>query len=124
MDDTSLTSALDTDTAVTLKPFRRIEVLGGIHADGASGGLSKSWRWLRRWGDEERLPLLAEALARGARGADGCRRHDVSTGLVYTWRRKLVDGGAAQEAHVLKVLPTPVFAERSRGGGQLAVGSV
>ena len=65
----------------------------------------------RRWSDEERLQILADAFAPGARVADACRRHDVSTGLVYTWRRKLVDASADKEAEVPEMLPTPVFAE-------------
>lgn len=65
----------------------------------------------RRWTDEERLQIVAEAFAPGARVADVCRRHDVSSGLIYTWRRKLLDAGAAQEAEAPEALPTPVFAE-------------
>ncbi|WP_430386352.1 IS66 family insertion sequence element accessory protein TnpB [Blastomonas fulva] len=49
----------------------------------------------RRWSDEERLRIVAEAFAPGARVADVCRRHDVSSGLIYTWRRKLRDAGVA-----------------------------
>ena len=43
----------------------------------------------RRWSDEERFQILSEAFSPGACVADVARRHDVSTGLVYTWRRKL-----------------------------------
>ncbi|MGY2736987.1 IS66-like element accessory protein TnpA [Sphingomonas sp. UYP23] len=43
----------------------------------------------RRWSDEERLQILVEAFAPGAFVAQVARRHDVSTGLIYTWRRKL-----------------------------------
>ena len=32
----------------------------------------------RRWSDEERLQIVAEAFAPGARVAEVCRRHDVS----------------------------------------------
>jgi transposase len=31
--------------------------------------------------------------------------------LIYTWRRKLLDAGAAREADLPEALPTPVFAE-------------
>jgi transposase len=65
----------------------------------------------RRWSDEERLRIVAEAFAPGARVADVCRRHDVSSGLIYTWRRKLLDAGAAQEAEAPEALPAAVFAE-------------
>ena len=43
----------------------------------------------RRWSEEERLQILAEAFAPGALVAQVARRHDVSTALIYTWRRKL-----------------------------------
>ena len=65
----------------------------------------------RRWSREERLQILSEAFAPGACVADVCRRHDISSALIYTWRRKLLDAGVAQEADVSDALPTPVFAE-------------
>ncbi|TIO82696.1 MAG: IS66 family insertion sequence element accessory protein TnpB [Mesorhizobium sp.] len=43
----------------------------------------------RRWSDEERFQILAEAFAPGVCVADVARRRDVSTSLIYTWRRKL-----------------------------------
>lgn len=43
----------------------------------------------RRWSDESRARILEEAFAPGACVADVARRHDVSTGLLYTWRQKL-----------------------------------
>ena len=43
----------------------------------------------RRWSEEERLQILAEAFSPGACVAEVARRHDVSTALVYTWRNKL-----------------------------------
>jgi transposase len=43
----------------------------------------------RRWSDEERFKILAEAFAPGACVARVARRRDVSTGLIYTWQRKL-----------------------------------
>ena len=64
----------------------------------------------RRWSDEERLQIVAEAFAPGARVADVCRRHDVSSGLIYTWRRKLLATGVAQEAELPEALPAAVFA--------------
>lgn len=39
----------------------------------------------RRWSDEERLRILAEAFSPGACVAEVCRRHDISTALIYTW---------------------------------------
>ena len=40
----------------------------------------------RRWSDEERLQIVAEAFAPGARVADVCRRHDVSSGDCQDFR--------------------------------------
>lgn len=51
----------------------------------------------RRWSDEERLEILNEAFAPGACVAEVARRRDVSTALVYTWRRKLRDAHAEAE---------------------------
>lgn len=43
----------------------------------------------RRWSDEGRAGILEEAFSPGACVAEVARRHDVSTGLLYTWRQKL-----------------------------------
>lgn len=52
----------------------------------------------RHWSLEERRRILEEAFAPGACVARVARRHDVSTALVYTWRRKLSAAlAAAQE---------------------------
>ena len=65
----------------------------------------------RRWSDEERLQIVGEAFAPDARVADVCRRHEVSSGLIYTWRRKLLDAEAGRGCDVPEALPAPVFAE-------------
>ena len=52
----------------------------------------------RRWSDEERLQILAEAFAPGALVAQVARRHDVSTGLIYTWRRNFRRRAAVSDA--------------------------
>ena len=61
----------------------------------------------RRWGDEERLAILAEAFAPGACVAEVSRRLDVSTSLIYTWRRKMLEAHAASADR----MPEPGFAE-------------
>lgn len=43
----------------------------------------------RRWSKEERLQILQEAFAEGGCPTETMRRHDVSSSLLYTWRRKL-----------------------------------
>jgi transposase len=62
----------------------------------------------RRWSDEERLRILTEAFSPGACVADVARRHDVSTALIYTWRRKVREANAEP---MPDALPGPGFAE-------------
>ena len=50
----------------------------------------------RRWSDEQRLQILAEAFAPGACPTEVARRYEVSTGLLYTWHKKLSVGPMAQ----------------------------
>lgn len=45
----------------------------------------------RRWSEEERLQILTEAFSPGACVTDVARQHDVSTALIYTWRRKVCE---------------------------------
>ena len=42
----------------------------------------------RRWSDEERWQILEDAFSPGAKVLHVARRYDISTGLIYTWRRK------------------------------------
>lgn len=62
----------------------------------------------RRWSQEERLQILAEAFSPGACVSQVCRRHEISTALIYTWRRKLREA-CAQPA--LPDLPDQEFAQ-------------
>ena len=62
----------------------------------------------RRWSDEERSQILTEAFSSGARVAEVARRHDISTGLIYTWRRKFY---TAHAEPALSAPPLPSFAE-------------
>lgn len=62
----------------------------------------------RRWSDEERSQVLTEAFSSGARVAEVARRHDISTGLIYTWRRKFY---TAHAELALPATPLPSFAE-------------
>jgi transposase len=41
----------------------------------------------RKWPREVRRQILAEAFAAGAVVSEVARRYEVSTGLIYTWRR-------------------------------------
>ena len=46
----------------------------------------------RRWSAEEKARIVADAAVPGARVADIARRHGVSRGLIYTWRREAIQG--------------------------------
>lgn len=76
MDDAILTTALDTRTGVALKPVRRVEVLSGM------AGRRRVWTL------EQKLALVAE-MERCDNVAAFARERDVSTALLYTWRREL-----------------------------------
>jgi transposase len=43
----------------------------------------------RRWSEEDRARILAAALAPGAVVKDVARRYDVSTSLIYKWKREM-----------------------------------
>ena len=44
----------------------------------------------RTWTDEQKLAILDEAFGGSAIVADVARRHEISTGLLYTWRRNVL----------------------------------
>ncbi len=44
----------------------------------------------RRWSEEERARILAEAMAPGAIASHVARRFGVSTGQFYTWRKEML----------------------------------
>jgi transposase len=56
----------------------------------------------RRWRLEEKLRIVAEAEQPGASFAEVARRHEVSRGLLWNWRRQVRRGELARE-------PTPLF---------------
>ncbi len=56
----------------------------------------------RRWRVEEKLRIVAEVEEAGACFADVARRHEVSRGLLWNWRRQVQRGSLAPEA-------TPMF---------------
>lgn len=60
----------------------------------------------RRWSDAEKLEILAEAFRPGVRVCDVIARREVSSSLIYTWRKQLREGQLAGVAPSL-----PVFAE-------------
>jgi transposase len=42
----------------------------------------------RRWGSEEKAGIIAEMTVPGAKVSEIARRHGISRGLLYTWRRE------------------------------------
>jgi len=58
----------------------------------------------RRWRDEDKLRVLAEAEQPGARTSEVARRHDISRGLLWYWRRQLRQGRLT-----VRCTPEPVF---------------
>jgi transposase len=60
----------------------------------------------RRWSDAEKLEILGEAFRPGVRVCDVIARREVSSSLIYTWRKQLREGKLADV-----VASLPVFAE-------------
>lgn len=93
MNDATLTTALDTDIGVPLKPVRRVELLSGM------AGRRRTWTL------EQKLALVAD-MERCDNIAAFARERDVSTALLYTWRREL---RYAVEASKLSPRNEPMF---------------
>ena len=55
----------------------------------------------RRWSEDEKTAILSELARPGAKGAEIARRHGVSRGLLYTWRKER----RADEAHAMPFAP-------------------
>jgi transposase len=58
----------------------------------------------RRWSEDEKARIIEESLQPGAQVADIARRHGVSRGLIYTWRRAARCAPASPV-----VVPEPAF---------------
>ena len=61
----------------------------------------------RTWSDHERREILAEAFAPGAIVAAVARRREVSSGLIYTWRRNAMRESGAPFLRALVVDDQP-----------------
>ncbi|MGI4732392.1 MAG: IS66-like element accessory protein TnpA [Janthinobacterium lividum] len=61
----------------------------------------------RSWSDEEKLQILAEAFRPGVRVREVLQRRELSSGLVYTWRKQARLG---MLGGIAPALP-PAFAE-------------
>jgi len=49
----------------------------------------------RRWSDEEKQAIVAEAAFPGANVSAVARRHGIKPSLLFRWRRKAREGGTA-----------------------------
>jgi transposase len=64
----------------------------------------------RRWRAEDKLRIVAELEQPGACFAEVARRHDVSRGLLWNWRRQ-VRGGTLRSHTDLQFLPVQVMGD-------------
>jgi transposase len=46
----------------------------------------------RSWALDQKREIVVESLQPEARPADVARRHGINTGLLYTWRRQMLEG--------------------------------
>jgi transposase len=49
----------------------------------------------RAWRTEQKREIVAESLGAGLTAAEVARKHGISTGQLYTWRRQLLSGPTA-----------------------------
>ena len=78
----------------------------------------------RRWRDEDKLRIVAEAEAPGAIFAEVARRHEVSRGQLWSWRR-LVRAGELRPAPMPAVfLPVRMAPESVQATGPVRADAV
>ncbi len=65
----------------------------------------------RTWSVDQKLAILGEAFAPGAVVAEVARRYEMSTGLIYTWRREVL---AARDGD--GIVPAVVVEDTGRPG--------
>jgi transposase len=68
----------------------------------------------RRWSDEQKLAILRETTEPGAIMSLVARRHGINTGLLYTWRKQLLQGAMAGFIPV-DLAPAPSASDPSNG---------
>ena len=77
----------------------------------------------RRWSDEERRQLVAEAFAAGAVAAHVARRNGVAESCLYAWRKRYRSDDRAERPRLIPVVvdarsaAAPSPAQRSQPGG-------
>ena len=61
----------------------------------------------RRWTVEQKLAILRDAFGPAGSVRSACERHEIGSGLIYTWRRQAMSG----ELTGIRTPALPVFAE-------------
>ena len=61
----------------------------------------------RRWTVEQKLAILRDAFGPAGSVRSACERHEIGSGLIYTWRRQAMSG----ELTGIRAPALPVFAE-------------
>ena len=67
----------------------------------------------RSWAIEQKREIVLESLQPGARPADVARQYGINTGLLYTWRRKMLEG---QLGDAPRLLPSFARGHRRKPG--------
>jgi transposase len=74
----------------------------------------------RRWSEDERARIVEESLTPGARVSEVAKRHGVSRGMVFEWRRQAKAGEPRQDAGRSRPAFVPVTIAPERAGAQIA----
>jgi transposase len=82
----------------------------------------------RRWSVEQKLEMVAEMMRPGASASRVARRHGITTGLLYTWRRlaakgvlSLTPAVAAPGFVPVRVAPEPAKADDGESVGVMVI---
>src|SRR6185312_14156330 len=85
----------------------------------------------RAWTMEQKREIVLESLQPDVRPADVARRHGINTGLLYTWRRQMLEGQLGERprrlpsfARVDLAVAAPGPEPTSQGPGDLGGGSM
>lgn len=107
--DRASNNDINSDVTKPLRP-RRIEVINGVERR-------------RRWPDELRLAIMAEALEPGAIISHVARRHDMSPSQLFGWLKKLrtVRSAPSKEAPLPSEVPLfiPAVLETTSGSSSV-----
>ena len=68
----------------------------------------------RAWTAEQKRAIVLESLAPAVRSSDVARRHGINTGLLYTWRRQMVDGQLGERVRAAPSFRPQLRARRRR----------